>query len=256
MLQRYDDAAPPSNSDFELLPAIDLRGGRVVRLLRGEFSSETVYVGDPAEIAGRFADEGVRHVHVVDLDGAREGRAVNSLAIASIVERAGERLAVEVAGGLRTEESVAAALASGAARIVLGTAALRDAGFAARIVARFGVERVVVALDVRDGMAVGGAWLPGDPGVPVERALVGLADAGVATFEVTAIDRDGTCDGPDLELLERTVALRRGAIVASAGIASADDIRRVREVGCSGAIVGRALYEGRLTIGEALAAST
>lgn len=238
-----------------MLPAIDIRGGRVVRLLRGEFGAETVYSSDPADAAAAFVAAGARFVHVVDLDGAREGRVVNRGAIASVVARLGDRAGVEVAGGLRTDDVAADAIARGAWRIVLGTAALRDAGFAGRLVERFGANRVAVALDVRDGMAVGGGWVPGDPGIAVELALVGLADVGVATFEVTAIDRDGTLDGPDLDLLARLVRLGRGAVVASAGIASVDDIRRIREAGCAGAIVGRALYEGRFRLEDALAAT-
>ncbi len=256
MLKRYDESEPTSNPPFALLPAIDIRAGRVVRLLRGDFEAETVYGSDPAQVASGFAAAGAAYLHVVDLDGAREGRAVNRAAVARIVERVGERLAVEVAGGLRREEAAAEAIDAGARRIVLGTAALRAAGLARRLVDRFGSARIVVALDVRDGMAVGGGWLPGEHGVPVERALAGLADAGVVTFEVTAIDRDGTFAGPDLALLERLVGLGGGyEIVASAGIASTDDIRHVREIGCRGAIVGRALYEGRLSLEDALAAS-
>lgn len=236
-----------------LLPAIDIRAGRVVRLLRGDFAAETVYAADPADAAAGFVDAGATMLHVVDLDGAREGHVVNAAAVASIVERVGDRAGVEVAGGLRTEEAAREAIGSGARRIVLGTAALRDAGFAGRLVKLMGADRVVVALDVRGGRAVGSGWAAGDPGVPVERALTGLADVGVATFEVTAIERDGTFDGPDVELLERLVSLRGGAIVASAGIASVDDVRRVREAGCAGAILGRALYEGRLRLEDALA---
>jgi phosphoribosylformimino-5-aminoimidazole carboxamide ribonucleotide (ProFAR) isomerase len=164
----------------------------------------------------------------------------------------GESALVEVAGGLRDEESAAAMLATGAARIVVGTAALRDPTFARRLVDRHGPDRVAAALDVRDGRAVGHGWLPGSPGIPVEDAVAVAAAAGVETFEVTAIDRDGALTGPDLELLGRVIALGRGAVIASAGIATTDDLRAVRALGCTGAIVGRALYEGRFTIGAAL----
>jgi len=248
----------PRNPDqaraFEVLAAIDLRGGRVVRLLRGDFDRETVYGDDPVAVARRFVADGARWLHVVDLDWARDPAARQADAVRAIVAGVGEWARVEVAGGLRDEESAAAMLAAGAARIVVGTAALRDPTFARHLVDRHGPDRVAVALDVREGRAVGHGWLPGSPGIPVEDAMAAAAAAGVETFEVTAIDRDGALTGPDLELLGRAVALGRGAVIASAGIATTDDLRAVRALGCTGAIVGRALYEGRFTIGAALEA--
>ncbi len=244
---------PPAPA-FDVLPAIDIRGGRVVRLLRGDFGRETVYAADPAEAAMRFVEAGARWLHVVDLDGARDPSARQVAAVGRVVERVGDRARVEVAGGLRTERSVAEVLGTGAARAVVGTAALRDPTFAARLVAVHGTGRIAVALDVRGGSAVGHGWVDGGPGRPVANALAALADAGVATFEVTAIDRDGTLEGPDLDLLRRVVTQGRGTIVASAGIASIADLRAVRDLGCAGAIVGRALYDGRLDLEAALGA--
>lgn len=238
---------------FDLLPAIDLRGGRVVRLVRGDFAQETVYGDDPAETAAGFVDAGARWLHVVDLDGARDPGQRQLDVVATIVARVGERARVEVAGGLRDDAAVDRALRAGAARAVVGTAALADPAFVRRLVAEHGAERVCVALDVRDGLAVGHGWVPGAGAIAVEDVLATLADAGVTTFEVTAIDRDGTLEGPDLPLLARLVAAGRGAIVASGGISTLDDLRTVRNLGCSGAIVGRALYEGRLDLSEALA---
>lgn len=239
---------------FDVLPAIDLRGGRVVRLLRGDFGRETVYGDDPVAVAVAFVAEGARWLHVVDLDGARDPASRQVDVVAAIVSAVGETARVEVAGGLRDEGAVATVLATGAARVVVGTAALRDPVFAARLVAAHGPARIAVALDVRGGLAIGQGWQTAAAGVPVEAALDELADAGVATFEVTAIDRDGTLQGPDLDLLARLVARRRSAVVASAGIATAADIVAVREAGCAGAIVGRALYEGRLALADALRA--
>jgi phosphoribosylformimino-5-aminoimidazole carboxamide ribotide isomerase len=239
---------------FEILPAIDLRGGRVVRLRQGDFDLETAFSDDPAEVARTFAAAGARWIHVVDLDGARSGVPAHRTAIAAIVAAAGERVRVEVAGGLRDEASVAAALASGATRAIVGTAALEDPEFARRLVAAHGIERIGAAIDVRDGVAVGHGWRPGagdvDPGGAIRR----LADAGVSTFEVTAIERDGLLEGPDVALYERLVRLDRGSIIASGGIARLDDLAAVRDLGCGGAIVGRALYEGRLDLREALSA--
>lgn len=240
---------------FDILPAIDLRGGRVVRLEQGDFERETAFSDDPVAVARRFADAGARWLHVVDLDGARTGSPQHGAAIASIVAAVGDRVAVEVAGGLRSPESVAEVLASGAARAVVGTAALRDPSFAGRLVDDHGSARVAVAIDVRDGQAVGEAWVTGAHGVDATETLVRLSGVGVQTFEVTAIDRDGTGSGPDLDLYRRCIALRRGSIVASAGIGSVDDLAAVRALGCRGAVVGRALYDGRLILAEALAAS-
>jgi phosphoribosylformimino-5-aminoimidazole carboxamide ribotide isomerase len=249
MLTRPQDQPTPT---FQLLPAIDLRGGRVVRLSEGDFARETVYGSDPAEVARGFAAAGARWIHIVDLDGARDGSRRQTEAVARIVEAAGDGVACEVAGGLRDLGAVGAVLEAGAARAVVGTAALRDPEFVARLVARFGTERVAVALDVRDGLAVGQGWVPGATGVPVEAALAALADAGARTFIVTAIERDGLLGGPNLDLLRRMVELGRGEIVASAGVSSLADISAVRALGCAGAIVGRALYEGRLDLGAAL----
>jgi phosphoribosylformimino-5-aminoimidazole carboxamide ribotide isomerase len=242
---------PEARGDFDILPAIDLRRGRVVRLLRGDFERETIYSEDPVLVAERLVREGARWLHVVDLDGARDPAARQFGVVAAIVDGVGERARVEVAGGLRDEPAVEGALRAGAARAIVGTAAVADPSFAARLVAAFGSERIAVALDVRHGMAVGHGWRPGVPGVAVDEALGHLADAGVTTFAVTAIDRDGTLEGPDLGLLGALTRAQRGAIIASAGISTIDDLRAVRALGCTAAIIGRALYEGRLCLADA-----
>ena len=241
-------------SGFDVLPAIDLRGGRVVRLVQGDFEQETAFSDDPTAVARSFADVGARWLHVVDLDGARTGEPAHTALIGEIVDAIGDRVAVEVAGGLRTEASVAAALGAGAARAVLGTAALRDPALAGRLVATHGPDRVVVAIDVRDGLALGEGWRAGAAGVRAENALIALADQGVTTFEATAIERDGLLAGPDLDLLRRLVALGRGQVIASGGVTSIADIRAVRELGCAGVILGRALYEGRIDLAAAIVA--
>jgi phosphoribosylformimino-5-aminoimidazole carboxamide ribotide isomerase len=239
-------------SQFDILPAIDVRAGCVVRLVRGDFARETVYAEDPVAVARDFVEQGASWLHVVDLDGARDPAARQLDAIAAIVAAVGDRANVEVAGGLRDVGAVAAILEAGARRAILGTAVLRDPGLGGRLVAAHGPERIAVALDVRDGLAVGHGWLAGASGVPVEEALTRLADVGVTTFEVTAIDRDGTLAGPDLDLLARLLEADRGAIIASAGIASLDDLNAVRALGCAGAIVGRAIYDGSMDLAAAL----
>jgi phosphoribosylformimino-5-aminoimidazole carboxamide ribotide isomerase len=238
---------------FEILPAIDLRGGRVVRLREGDFAQETAYGEDPLQAATRFVVGGARWLHVVDLDAARTGQPQHGRVIAGIVAELGERIRVETAGGLRDEAAVAAALEAGAERVVIGTAALAAPGFAGRMVRAHGVDRVAVAIDVRGGQAVGHGWAREASGVDTRAAVERLADEGVRTFEVTAIERDGRLDGPDHALYEGLVALGRGAIIASGGIATLDDLRGLRARGCSGAILGRALYEGRLDLEAVIA---
>jgi phosphoribosylformimino-5-aminoimidazole carboxamide ribotide isomerase len=239
-------------SRFEILPAIDLRGGRVVRLRQGDFDRETAYSSDPSATARTFVEAGARWIHVVDLDGARTGRPVQLDAVRAILAAVGERTPVEIAGGLRSAEAATSVLGSGAARVVLGTAALADPGMVGTLVSRHGAGRVAVAIDVRDGRAIGDGWSAEAAGRPAADAIAALADVGVTTFEVTAIDRDGLLGGPDLGMYERLVRLGRGDIVASGGISSLADLRALQTLGCAGAILGRALYEGRLDLTEAL----
>lgn len=240
-------------SEFAVLPAIDLRGGRVVRLRQGDFALETTYSDDPVQVAREFADAGARWLHIVDLDAARSGRPTQGSVIAAIIAAVGERTRVEVAGGLRDETAVAAILETGAARAVVGTAALRDATFAGRLVTTHGTDRIAAAIDVRAGRAIGHGWSADDAGIDAEEAMERLADVGVTSFEVTAIERDGLLEGPDRALYERLVRLGRGAVIASGGITTLADLRDVRAQGCTGAIVGKALYEGRLDLAQAIA---
>jgi phosphoribosylformimino-5-aminoimidazole carboxamide ribotide isomerase len=235
-----------------LLPAIDLRGGLVVRLAEGDFARETAYDTDPAELAQAFEASGARWIHIVDLDGARDGARRQTETVARIVAAVGDGVRCEVAGGLRDEEAVAAVLDAGAARAVVGTAALRDPELVGRLIERFGAERVVIALDVRNGLAVGQGWVPGAAGIVVDDVLANLSARGARTFIVTAIERDGLLSGPNVELLGRLVDRGLGEIVASAGIASFGDILAVRAIGCVGAVVGRAIYEGSLNLADAI----
>ncbi len=241
-------------STFELLPAIDLRGGRVVRLQQGDFSRETAYSHDAVLVARTFAAAGATWLHVVDLDGARVGEPSQLELVAAIVTEVHGQARVELGGGLRTAEAVAGALGTGCARVAVGTAALRDPEFAVSIVARHGAFRIVASIDVRDGLALGEGWRPGANGIAAADAVAMLASAGVETFEVTAIDRDGLLGGPDLALLRSLVALGRGRIIASGGVSSLADVLAVQAAGCSGAIVGRAIYEGQVEIGELMRA--
>jgi phosphoribosylformimino-5-aminoimidazole carboxamide ribotide isomerase len=218
----------------------------------GRLRGRTAYGSDPVSTASRFVEAGARWIHIVDLDGARSGTPLQHAIVARIVEAVGEGAICQVAGGLRTLDAVTAAVEAGAGRVVVGTAALVDPDFAGSLIARHGPGRIVVALDVRDGFALGEGWRPGAVGLPVEDALLRLAEVGVERFAVTGVDRDGLLDGPDVDLLRRLVGLDRGTIIASGGVSSLDDLLAVRALGCAGAIVGRALYEGRLDLAAAV----
>ena len=243
-------------STFDVIPAIDLRGGRVVRLEQGDFEREAVFDSDPVARAIAFRDAGARWIHVVDLDGAVAGERRQATAVAAIVEATARdgTVNVQVAGGLRDAASIAAALATGARRVVVGTAALRHPAILMYAARRHGADRVALALDVRDGSAVGGGWIPGAPARPFRDVLGELGAAGPGTVIVTAVARDGLLGGPDLELLAGCVEATPAAVIASGGIRSIDDLRAVRAIGCSGAIVGRAIYDGRLDLRAALIA--
>jgi phosphoribosylformimino-5-aminoimidazole carboxamide ribotide isomerase len=240
-------------SRFEILPAIDLVGGMVVRLRQGDFAREDLFSDEPVTVATGFSAAGARWLHIVDLDGAREGYPVQTAAIARILDAVvGADVACEVAGGLRTEPAVDAALTAGASRLVLGTAALGDLAMVARLVRRHGSDRIAAAIDVRSGVALGDGWRVGARGTSVAVAVHRLVDAGVELFETTAIERDGLLAGPDVELLAGVVAIGVD-VIASGGIRSVADLHDVRAAGCVGAIVGRALYDGSLELREALA---
>jgi phosphoribosylformimino-5-aminoimidazole carboxamide ribotide isomerase len=245
------------SSTFAILPAIDLRDGHVVRLRQGDFAREQVYADDPVAVAGGFAAAGAEWIHCVDLDGARAGERRQTSTIsaiaAALAELPGAGPRLQVAGGLRSREAIDEVLALGVERVVIGTAALRDPDLVAQVIADHGPGRIAVALDVRDGLAIGDGWVPGATGVPVEDALAVLASAGVTTFAATSIERDGLLGGPDLELLVACVNASGAAILASGGIRSVADLEAVRAIGCAGAIVGRAIYDGSLDLADAIA---
>jgi phosphoribosylformimino-5-aminoimidazole carboxamide ribotide isomerase len=246
-------------STFTILPAIDLRQGRVVRLEQGRFDRERAFSDDPATVAAAFRSAGAAWIHVVDLEGARTGHREETATIAAIVVVAtgrGEEQAsrVQVAGGLRDEAAVEATIRAGADRVVIGTAAIRDDGTLRALVERHGAGRVAVALDIRDGEAVGDGWVRGARGEPWPDVLRRITDAGAGTAIVTAIERDGLLGGPDLALLAEIAARAPVPVIASGGIRSIADLEAVRAAGCAGAIVGRALYDGRLDLAAAIEA--
>jgi phosphoribosylformimino-5-aminoimidazole carboxamide ribotide isomerase len=236
-----------------LYPAIDIRDGRAVRLLQGDYAQETAYDPDPADAARRWAAEGSRFLHVVDLDGAKAGAPKNLDAIARIA--AAVDCPVQVGGGLRDAESVDAVIAAGAERVVIGTAALRDPDFLESTIGAHG-ERVVVSVDAREGRVSLAGWTEGS-GVDVADAVAELSGRGVKRFLSTAIEVDGTMEGPRLGELNRVAAATGAALIASGGVGSLADLEAVaREAAANveGIIVGRALYEKKFTVAEGNAA--
>jgi phosphoribosylformimino-5-aminoimidazole carboxamide ribotide isomerase len=236
-----------------LYPAIDIRGGQAVRLLRGDYDRETAYDVDPVDAAERWAGEGARFLHVVDLDGAKEGAPKNLEQVRRIA--AAVSCPIQVGGGLRDADSVAAALDAGAERVVIGTAALRDPRFLDEMLARHR-ERVVVSVDARDGTVALAGWTePGEGGVV--DAVRALSSRGVVRFLCTAIEVDGTMEGPALGQLERIAAATESRVIASGGVGTLVDLESLARMAPSnveGVIVGRALYERRFTVAEGNAA--
>jgi phosphoribosylformimino-5-aminoimidazole carboxamide ribotide isomerase len=236
-----------------LLPAIDIRGGKAVRLQRGDFAKETVYVDDPLDAARSFMEAGARFLHVVDLDGAREGKPVNLEHLRRITSQLG--VAVQYGGGLRDLASVRSALQAGAERVVVGTAAYSDVDFVDQLLQAWD-KRVVIAVDVRGGHVSVAGWTKATQMLP-EDIITRLQRRGVKQFMYTNVDRDGTLEGPDLDEVKRISDTVRGRFLYSGGIASLDDlkaIRALRLVNLAGVVSGKALYEGRFTVGEGQAA--
>lgn len=235
---------------FTVFPSIDISQGRCVRLLQGRFGTETVYSDDPVRVAIGFCRAGARWLHIVDLDGARTGAAENRELVLEVVRRAS--CPVQAGGGVRTLDEVEELLAAGANRAVLGTFALEDPEAATLACARYG-ERIIVSLDARGGELASHGWTVGT-GIPVEDAVRIFEDAGVSSFVYTDVTRDGTMSGPDIDGLRRLVDLTSLPVVASGGISSLEELRaiaRLHDEGVSGAIVGRALYEHKFSVGEA-----
>ena len=232
-----------------LYPAIDIRGGRCVRLIEGDFDRETTYDSDPSSAARRWVEAGANWLHVVDLDGAVEGRPVNREAIAQI--RASVDVPIQLGGGLRHLTDLEDALGGGIDRAILGTVALRDPELVISAVARWG-NRIAVALDARDGRLATDGWLGQTDSSAIEVAQR-LAQRGVRHFIYTDIRRDGTLSGPNIEALGELVKKIDADVIASGGIASLEDIKAARATGVTGAIIGRALYDGRVNLGDALA---
>lgn len=237
----------------ELYPAVDVRGGRCVRLVQGDFDAETVYDGDPVAVARSHAAAGAPWVHVVDLDAARTGEPTNTGVIEAVAAAAGAR--VQVGGGVRTVEHARRLAEAGVSRVVIGTAAVADPGFVARVASS---QPVAVGLDVRGREVAVRGWREGT-GLDLTEALGRIADAGAEAVIVTQIAVDGTMAGPDLDLYRELLGESPVPVIASGGVGDLADLRALASLEVdgrrlAGVIVGRALYEGRFGVPEALRA--
>lgn len=236
---------------MQLYPAIDLRGGNCVRLHQGDYGQETVYGSDPAAMARHWIDQGATWLHVVDLDGARAGKPVQLDTVAQIVAAAG-KVPVQLGGGLREEAHIRQALDAGVSRVILGTRALRDAAWAGAIT-RAHPGKVVLGLDAREGRVAAQGWLETDS-LTVAEVLERAKDWPLAAIVFTDIGRDGTLMGCNVEATAEVARLARVEVIASGGIGSLEDIVAVAKAGLPGCIVGRALYDGRVDLKQAITA--
>ncbi len=233
---------------MELFPAIDLIDGCAVRLVKGDYAQKTIYSEHPEEVAASFAAAGAKYLHVVDLDGAKDGGTPNLETIRSIVQKSG--LLVEVGGGIRSEEAIRTYLDAGVFRVILGTAAVQDPVFLQNMVEKYG-EKIAVGVDIRDGMVAIKGWTELS-----EKSCFAFCEElekmGVKTIICTDISKDGLLSGTNLELYRQLAKRFAVDIVASGGVTSLEDVQKLQEMGLYGAILGKALYTGKLDLKKAV----
>lgn len=238
-------------SSFTIYPAIDIRGGKCVRLRQGDYAQETVYHEDPVEVAREWAKAGAAWIHLVDLDGAKAGHPVNDEWIGRIAQAID--VPVQTGGGLRTLADVENLLERGVSRVIIGTAAIEDKAFTKQLLAEYG-DRVAIGLDARDGYVATRGWLETSE-VKAEDLARELADQGATTFIFTDISRDGMMGGPNVEAIVRMARLSGRSVIASGGVSQYGDLEKLAahaDDGVSGAIVGKALYTGDIVLSEAI----
>ncbi|MCM1149803.1 MAG: 1-(5-phosphoribosyl)-5-[(5-phosphoribosylamino)methylideneamino]imidazole-4-carboxamide isomerase [Butyricicoccus sp.] len=233
---------------MEIFPAIDLYEGQAVRLLKGDYAQKTVYSADPAAVAEGFKKAGARYIHLVDLEGARDGGTPNFDTISEIVRRSG--LLAEAGGGIRDEATVEKYLSAGVFRVILGTAAVSDRALLASLLKKYG-ERIAVGVDVRDGRVAVKGWRELSTET-LDGFCAKLQDMGVKTIICTDISKDGAMQGTNRELYKELSAKYAMDIVASGGVSTLDDVRTLRDMGLCGAILGRAIYTGGIDLAEAI----
>jgi phosphoribosylformimino-5-aminoimidazole carboxamide ribotide isomerase len=231
-----------------IYPAVDVREGKCVRLTQGEFNKETVYSDNPVEMALRWEKMGAQYLHVVDLDGARTGKAQNIAVISEMAVKMG--IPVQLGGGIRTIEMIETILCKGIERVILGTSAVKDPELVKRAVKTF-ENNVVIGIDAKDGMVAIEGWEKTSEFKAIEFAKK-MEDLGAKTIIYTDISRDGMLNGPNLKAMEEMVKAVKIDIIASGGVGKLDDIKNLKEVGVSGVIVGRALYTGDVDLKQAI----
>jgi len=233
---------------MEIIPAVDIRGGRCVRLYQGDYAQETVFDEDPVTAALTWCSQGAQWLHIVDLDGAAAGEPQNVGVAEEIIKQTG--LLVELGGGIRQEEVAKKLLRQGVSRIVLGTAAIENRELVEKLCRQFG-EAVAVSLDARDGKIAIHGWQKSTV-VEVLQLSREIADAGVRRFIYTDIRRDGTLTEPSFDMIERLLAEANVPVIVAGGISRLEHLRRIKELGAEGAIIGKALYTGDIDLGEAI----
>lgn len=233
---------------MEIIPAVDIKGGKCVRLYQGDYGRQTVFDEDPVTAALTWYSQGARWLHVVDLDGAAAGEPRNMDLVEEIVKESG--LLVELGGGIRKEETAQNVLNQGISRVILGTAAIENKDLVRRLCHRLG-EAVAVSLDARDGKIATHGW-QNPTVVDVAQLSREMEDIGVRRFIYTDIEKDGTLDGPDFEIVSRLLAQVNVPVIVAGGISRLDHLQRLNEIGAEGAIIGRALYTGNIDLGEAI----
>ncbi|MCJ1994679.1 1-(5-phosphoribosyl)-5-[(5-phosphoribosylamino)methylideneamino]imidazole-4-carboxamide isomerase [Lactococcus piscium] len=233
---------------MQILPAIDIKNGRAVRLYKGDFEQETVVNDSPLEQAKIFAKAGTTYLHVVDLDGALDGRATSAPIIEDIVKQTG--LKIEVGGGIRTLTQIGAYLAKGVDRVIIGSMAVTDPDFVREALTQFGADKIVIGIDAKKGMVATKGWLETSDVDFITLALE-MEKMGVRLFVYTDVDRDGTLAGPNLSHYEQLQdALTSATVIASGGIAEVSDLTALSDIGVTGTIVGKAYYNGNISLDE------
>jgi phosphoribosylformimino-5-aminoimidazole carboxamide ribotide isomerase len=233
---------------MEIIPAVDIRSGKCVRLYQGDYGRETVFDDDPVTAALTWYSQGARWLHVVDLDGAAAGQPQNTDLVKEIMKESG--LLIQLGGGIRQEEVAQNVLSQGISRVILGTAAIENRELVERLCQQFG-EAIIVSLDARDGKIATRGWKKPTV-VEVAQLSREMVDVGVRRLIYTDIERDGTLAGPDFEMVSTLLAAVKTPIIVAGGISRLDHLRRLKELGAEGAIIGSALYTGDIDLGEAI----
>lgn len=239
-------------TEFTIYPAIDMRGGKCVRLLQGDYNQETVYGDSPFHMAETFVEKGASWIHMVDLDGAKQGSPVNH---EQVIRAAKELKAdIQIGGGIRSEADAALYLEAGVARIILGSSAISDPDFVRGMLKNYGGQKIAIGIDARDGLVATHGWLQTSE-VRAEELGQELAEAGAETFIMTDISRDGMMSGPNVEAIAGLGRATKKQVIASGGVSSMEDLRQLasyKDSGISGAIIGKALYTDKISLEDAV----